>query len=75
MLNAVKLHLFHTTTYMKNRNLVPSLSLLLLGFLTTPAISFSQSDNGPILKGQRRGDVIPGRFIVVLKAGAQAKAV
>ncbi len=60
---------------MKPRLIVPSLFLGLLGLFAMPLASHGQSGNGPILKGQNRGDTIPGRFIVVLKAGATPSAV
>jgi subtilisin family serine protease len=60
---------------MKFRHLLPALTLALLGTLATPQTALGQSGNGPLLKGQSRGDVIPGRYIVVLKAGASTSAV
>ncbi len=60
---------------MKYKHLVPTLSLALLSFLASPLTTLGQSGNGPLLKGQSRGDVIPGRFIVVLKAGANSSVV
>lgn len=55
---------------MKTRFIVSTLTLGLLGLFALPLASYGQSANGPILKGQSRGDAIPGRLIVVLKAGA-----
>ena len=60
---------------MKPRLLASVLSFCLAGlFLAFPSAQ-GQPGNGPILKGQSRGDLIPGRFIVVLKAGASSSAV
>ncbi len=55
---------------MKTRFIVSTLTLGLLGLFAIPLAIHGQSDNGPILKGQSRGDAIPGRLIVVLKTGA-----
>lgn len=58
---------------MKTRRFVKTLSLIAI--LASPLVSYGQSGLGPLLKGQARGDTIPGRYIVVLKAGAKADAV
>ena len=50
-------------------------SFALIVLLALPQPTYGQSSNGPLLKGQGRGDVIPGKFIVVLKAGASPRVV
>jgi subtilisin len=60
---------------MKIRPTVPQLYLLVLALIFAPVSSLAQPSAGPILRGQSRGDTIPGRFIVVLKAGAKTSAV
>lgn len=60
---------------MKLRNITFTFSLALLGLLVTGPAAAAGQPNGPLLKGQGRGDVIPGRYIVVLKAGASSSAV
>lgn len=60
---------------MKSRAIFFQVSLIVFSLVVVSAPSFAQTARGPILKGENRGDTIPGRFIVVLKAGAKTNAV